>query len=360
MIVYVAQGRYLDTLGCYLTSAHARPIGRHIRLLSYRAFFAAKRLPVATYILTDHDRLSAGDRERLWGVCQALEAGSGAIRILNHPTRVLRRLDMLTALHDQGINSFRVFPLMGGERPVDYPVFLRSEGEHGGERSELIDDADALEAEIPKYLRKRRYKRGHGSLIVGFIDSRDDQGRPLKFAAFRVGDRIVPRHRFLGRTWFVRGPDYLDDDIAAAEREWLTSFPEADQVRRVFEVAGIDYGRLDFAIIDGKVQVFEINTNPQTIGFSQEPLRQGADKLFGPRFTDALVDLNCLKSGWVAIDMPKSERMLLPIPLTMWLENARWRFRALRLTARFHWQMRRARRRIERKSAQQKGMTATP
>jgi hypothetical protein len=353
MIVYVAQGRHLDTLGCYITSAHANPIKKRVRLLSYRAFFAAKRLPVATYILTDHDRLSAGDRERLWGVCQALEAGSPAIRILNHPTRVLRRLDMLQELHRQGINDFQVYPLIGQERPSQYPVFLRSEGEHGGERSELIEDEDALAKEIPKFLRTRRYKRGHGSIVVGYIESQDEEGRALKYAAFRVGDHVVPRHRFLGKTWFVRGPEYLTEETAAAEREWMTSFPEIDQIRRIFDVAGIEYGRLDFAVIDGKVQAFEINTNPQTIGFSQEPLRRGADALFGPNFTKALESLDCTQSGWVAIDMPLSRRMLFSVPLTMWIENVRWRFRALRIMLRFDYQMRRDNRR---ELARQKAM----
>jgi len=314
--------------------------------LSYRVFFAAKKLPIATYILTDHDRLSAGERERLWGVCQALQAGSSAIRILNHPTRVLRRLDLLETLHKEGINDFQAYPLIGGKRPSQYPVFLRSEGEHGGEWSKLINDVETLEEEIPKYLRKRRYKRGHGSLIVEFIDSRDDQDRPVKYAAFCIGDHIVPRHRFLGRTWFVRGPDHLDSEVAESERAWLISFPEEDQIRRIFSVAGIDYGRLDFAIIDGKVQAFEINTNPQTIGFTQEPLRQGADKLFGPKFTDALAAMDCTHSGWVAIDMPAKGRLLFPIQVTMRIENLRWRFRAVRLMLHFDRQMRRSRRRM--------------
>ncbi|MEM8590153.1 MAG: hypothetical protein AAGG65_19005 [Pseudomonadota bacterium] len=348
MIIYVAKGRYLATLGAYLTSHHAESIGKRIHLLSYRALFAAKRLPVATYIFTDHDRLTAAECERAWGVCQALQAGSPLVRILNHPARVMLRLEMLRALHRDGINSFQAYPLIGAERPTEFPVFLRSEGEHGGERSELIDNAEDLAAEIPKYLRRRRYKRGYGSVIVGFVDSKDAQGRALKYSAFRVGDHIIPRHRFLGRTWFVRGPDHLDEDTAGAELAWLGAFAEADQVHRIFDIAGIDYGRLDFAIIDGRVQAFEINTNPQTIGARQDPLRQKADDFFGPRFTGALAELDGTEDGWVVNDMPLTRRALLPMSLTMRLEDARWRHRARRESARFQRQMRRAQRRNER------------
>lgn len=345
MIIYVAKGRYLATLGAYLNSHHAEPIGKRIHLLSYRALFAAKRLPIATYILTDHDRLSAAERERAWGVCQALEAGSPAVRILNHPARVLLRLDMLRALHRAGINSFQAYPLIGTERPTEFPVFLRSEGEHGGERSDLIENAEDLAAAIPRYLRLRRYKRGYGSVIVGFLDSKDAEGRALKYSAFQVGDHVIPRHRFLGRTWFVRGPDYLDDGTARAERDWQTSFAQHDQVRRIFDIAGIDYGRLDFAVIDGKVQAFEINTNPQTIGAWQDPLRQGADDFFGPRFTRAFTELDCQEDGWVINDMPSARRAYVPVPLKMRIEDARWRSLARRESARFQRKLRRDQRR---------------
>ena len=345
MIIYVAKGRYLATLGAYLNSHHADPIGKRIHLLSYRALFAAKRLPIATYILTDHDRLTTAERERAWGVCQALEAGSPSVRILNHPARVLLRLEMLRALYRDGINSFQAYPLIGAERPTEFPVFLRSEGEHGGERSELIENAEDLAAEIPKYLRLRRYKRGYGSVIVGFVSSKDAQGRALKYSAFRVGDHIIPRHRFLGRTWFVRGPDYLNEETAGAERDWQAAFAETDQARRIFDIAGIDYGRLDFAIIDGRVQAFEINTNPQTIGSWQDPLRQGADDFFGPRFTRAFTELDCQADGWVTNDMPLARRTFLPMRLTMRLEDARWRSVARRSNARFRRKLRREQRR---------------
>ena len=36
-----------------------------------------------------------------------------------------------------------------------------------------------------------------------------------------------------------------------------------DVLLRAFEVAGIDYGRADFSIVDGVPQIYEINTNPK-------------------------------------------------------------------------------------------------
>ena len=36
-------------------------------------------------------------------------------------------------------------------------------------------------------------------------------------------------------------------------------------LRRVFAVAGVDYGRVDYGVLDGVPQVWEINLNP-TIG----------------------------------------------------------------------------------------------
>jgi hypothetical protein len=37
-------------------------------------------------------------------------------------------------------------------------------------------------------------------------------------------------------------------------------------LRRVFDIAGIEYGRADWGIVAGKVQIYEINTNPYVSG----------------------------------------------------------------------------------------------
>ena len=42
----------------------------------------------------------------------------------------------------------------------------------------------------------------------------------------------------------------------------MASNPYAERLRPAFEAAGIDYGRADFGFRDGRLAVYEINTNP--------------------------------------------------------------------------------------------------
>ena len=60
--------------------------------------------------------------------------------------------------------------------------------------------------------------------------------------------------------------------------------PHQDALREIFGLAGIDYGRMDYGLLDGKVQVWEINTNPTIIGsrlrrsVERQPTRERFDR----------------------------------------------------------------------------------
>ena len=65
-------------------------------------------------------------------------------RMLNHPTRTLRRYDLLRALHAAGRNQFAAYRPSDDLTGVRFPVFLRREDDHDGRRSGLLDDAATL------------------------------------------------------------------------------------------------------------------------------------------------------------------------------------------------------------------------
>ena len=48
----------------------------------------------------------------------------------------------------------------------------------------------------------------------------------------------------------------------------------------MFQIAGIDYGRIDYSMLDGEPQVWEINTNPTVLKIT-------------PRLTDAFETIDC-------------------------------------------------------------------
>jgi hypothetical protein len=67
--------------------------------------------------------------------------------------------------------------------------------------------------------------------------------------------------------------DLVDERKLREEREFVETNPHEAWVREVFRVAGVEYGRIDYAILDGRPQAWEINTNP---GVWHHP---GADRI---------------------------------------------------------------------------------
>jgi hypothetical protein len=215
----------------------------------------------ATYCFADIELLNDDELERAVKVREQL--GARGCTVLNDPETTLRRVDLLHELQRAGTNDFGVYRV--GE-PLDacrYPVFVRAEHDHAGRRSELldtrqeVDDAlDALRAAAPEL---------DDLLVVEFCDTADEHGIYRKYSAFAVGDAIIARHLFFSRHWHVKHADLRDDDLMAEEREFVETNPHRDVLRGIFELAGVQYGRIDYAFRDGQIRVWEINTNPMIL-----------------------------------------------------------------------------------------------
>lgn len=263
MIVYLTTRDQLVVHAGYLAS-WGRPLAPSVRLMSYDELFRRRRLPVATWVFADLERLAVADRERVAQVWATLERALPGCRLLNHPLRVHRRYSLLRALHEAGINDFDVFRVDEPRRPSRYPVFLRREDEHEGVVSALLSSAEEVDQEVEALVR-----RGTASddlLVVEAVIQPDGRGRHWKYSAFRIGDRMIPGHLFVSDDWVVRAPEVVDADIIDAELGYLESFPHEGKVRQAFEVAQIDFGRIDYALTATGIRVFEINTHPTVMG----------------------------------------------------------------------------------------------
>ena len=65
----------------------------------------------------------------------------------------------------------------------------------------------------------------------------------------------------------------------------------------MFELTQVDYGRIDYSIKDGKIQVWEINTNP-IITLAPHKYRKEQipnHDLFGSNALAALEELDCIR-----------------------------------------------------------------
>ena len=289
MIYYLGTRAHLYTMRRFLAE-WGRPLRPLVRVLAYEDLPRQKQLGFGAYIFSDLERLAPDGLETAARVRTALAAAWGdRIPLLNHPTTSLRRYELLRRLRCEGINRFEVYRATEHRLPRLYPVFLRREDDHVGPLGELIGDQSTLLARLDALRR-----RGHSLdpvIITELLDTADGDGIYRKYSAFVVGGRIVPRHVFFSRGWNVKFPDRVTPAFLNEELEYLRENPHAAMLRRVFELAGIDYGRIDYALSEGRMQVWEINTNPWIMSFGDGggPGRRPAHRLFWSSMCHALI-----------------------------------------------------------------------
>ncbi|MGV2481720.1 UNVERIFIED_CONTAM: hypothetical protein IGO34_33520, partial [Salmonella enterica subsp. enterica serovar Weltevreden] len=69
-----------------------------------------------------------------------------------------------------------------------------------------------------------------------------------------IGEQIVPRHVLFSPQWMLKGMDLLEPEHRAETRDYCQNNPHEAELRRLFERAKIDYGRIDYALDrDGRV-----------------------------------------------------------------------------------------------------------
>lgn len=258
-----------------------KPLADIVRVHDYTEFLTIRKLPVrATYVFADVDRLSGSQSSNIFERWRRLQ-DAGA-RLLNHPLRVMRRYDLLRWAHENGINSFDCYMVIEHRKPKRFPVFIRRAFDHEGSISPLIRNQAELDRAIAA-MRVASEWPGD-KIITEYIDVSNEQGVFRKYAAFRIGDALFPRQIMAAKQWVVKKPGFDSAELAAEEAAYLEANPHGEQLMRIFEAAHIDYGRIDYCVIDGRVQVFEINTNPSIIGPSSTAQILDPNSLRGPTY----------------------------------------------------------------------------
>jgi hypothetical protein len=269
VIYFLTTPESADTIRVYLKVAGGRLAGRLVPMV-YDELFAAPVLPTGAYCFADLELLSDLERQRAAQRWQELAARG--CRLLNHPTHSLLRYELLRELRRRGVNTFDVYRLADGESPKRFPVFLRTANDHKGSISPLLGSPEELDAATAAL--RARDERLDDKLVVEFCNTADADGLYRKYGAFIVGDRILPRHVFFSRHWVVKDWSVLDETLLREERAYLATNPHERQLREIFAAARIEYGRIDYSLRDGELQVWEINTNPIIIGMG--PARGGS------------------------------------------------------------------------------------
>ncbi|MEX1108888.1 MAG: hypothetical protein WEC00_08265 [Dongiaceae bacterium] len=233
--------------------------------LPYEEMTSRKGLRRRAIIFGDIDRLILPAAERMSQNFRNFSRRLPAGAVINDPARVMGRYELLRRLYERGINSFNVYRLSEAREPERFPVFVRRDSEHGGAASDLLHDRAALEAEIERMLAANVPR--NDILIVEYLDYRSPDGRFRKYGTFRVGPKLVPAQVEISDKWVIKMPALLEPQVIEEEFAYVSAKnPHAPLLREIFDMAGIGYGRMDYTLVDGKPQIFEINTNPVIIG----------------------------------------------------------------------------------------------
>ena len=218
---------------------------------------------------------------------------SSAPLILNDPNCYLGRFELLRLLHQRGINSFRVFRIDDRNTGVKFPVFLRSEIDHRGPITGLLRSSTELNRALSRLSFGARFRKRH-LMIVEYCDCRDATEAFRKYSVMNINGTLIPRHILFSRDWVTKKPDLVSEATAAEEQEFMRCFPHNRQVAEVFQLAGVNYGRIDYGFVDGRIQVWEINTNPIVVPRREtvNPLRLPAQTNSARRIAEALLSLD--------------------------------------------------------------------
>jgi hypothetical protein len=229
-------------------------------IISYDEILHRKNPHQATHIFTDLDRLPN------WALHEAAllfrQLKRDGIRALNDPALFLGRYGLLRGLCRAGINDFNAYRVDSAERPSKWPVFLRLEGNHSAPVSGLVQSEQELEGALRRAIDDGAPRSA--LLIIEYAAEPEQPGIYRKLSVFRIGDRLLGYTCVHEDNWLVKygKPGITTPALYDEEYSLVAQNPYGEAMKSAFDLAGIEYGRVDFGLVGGKPQVYEINSNP--------------------------------------------------------------------------------------------------
>lgn len=263
MVYFFCTRRNSSPIVQYLRAIWPRAAGARFEVVHYENI-ARFRARGGLAVFSDVELLDDAQRAAAGALHARLTAEPGRWRVWNNPSRSARRMDVLDTLARDGGSGFRAFRA-GGVMPEDlrYPVFVRDEHEHNGPLTGLLHGEAELSAALAG-LRAGAHAEAP-LLVVEFLNYASADGVFRKYSISRFGDTLVPKHVLFSADWVVKTPDYNlfgESRWLSEEAEYLKGCAESAQVKAIFDRFEVDYGRIDYAVVNGTVRVFEINSNP--------------------------------------------------------------------------------------------------
>lgn len=183
-------------------------------------------------------------------------------RVVNNPAKIKNRFELLRSLYQRKLNDFNAYLLSEGNNPERYPVFVRRINDHQPPLTGLLNNPDELEVALEKLCEHN--EPAENLMIVEYYARPVQQGLFKKHSSFGVDGKVFFYHTMVDETWLIKHGMLKPwpEEICQEDYENVMNNAYAETLERAFNIANVEYGRADFSIVDGKVQVYEINTNP--------------------------------------------------------------------------------------------------
>lgn len=317
-MIYLATTRRKRRVFDHFLAARGGPLRSSLEVVEYETIASRARVPRGTWILGDLDGLGPAGMG-LVGAIRNTVAEAG-LPVLNHPSETLTRLRLLRSLHHAGVNDFRAEPVGGDLDSLRYPVFVRCASDHFGPLGDLVYSAGEVR-KLVDYASRSGIDVAD-LIAVEFRDTSDERGRFTKYGAYVVGTTILPRHRMVSDRWMIKHrTSVFSEEICRAEQEWVHANPHEEELRRIADLAGTSYGRIDYSVDRaGRIRVWEINLFPIVLsghvgddGAVPDELaaiRAETSEIFFPRFRRALQALDTPTDTHpeLKVDLPEDRR----------------------------------------------------
>jgi hypothetical protein len=312
MIHFVVPADHTAMMREYL-ELHGKDMNDRLQVVMAESLPGMASVPPGTYVLSALDQLPPAMAKFIARFHAALSRRDD-VRFLNHPTRTLQRFALLEMLHARGYNSFRAIRISDDVARLSYPVFVRDESTHEGALSPLLRSRSEVEAAVGRLLIQGRSARN--LMVVEFCDTADSAGYYRKYSAFVLGGHILPRSLSYSPEWMLKfhGTAW-STAMAQEELDYVKANPHESALRELFALANVEYGRADYAIKDGRIEMWEMNLNP-TIG---RGLRKSTGRI--PPEVDAIRDetkrtfYHGFREAWDSVNLAAPQDISIPLSI---------------------------------------------
>src|ERR1039458_2097315 len=143
MIFFVAPLGEAWELEDYLQTYGKELLGR-AGVLTWDQIVARQELPLGSYVFLAIDQMSPTEKEIAAQCWEKLSHARSDITLINHPSEVLLRYDLLQVCYERKRNNFRVRRAFDFLRCQQFPVFVRRENDHEASLTGLLRTREEL------------------------------------------------------------------------------------------------------------------------------------------------------------------------------------------------------------------------